>query len=169
MRKLMCHACIGLMVLSLGFATNPVFGSDNSIINKADWNNLSQLWQDQEIRIKQKDAKTIRGTFRSFSDEAIVLMLTSGDQTISRANVRRISIKRNGHRGRNVLVGASIGAGAGGGAGAGYKGCPAGNDCIVGPNRGQAIAIGIALGAIAGTIVGAVIPTGGWRDIYKAR
>jgi hypothetical protein len=168
MRKVMCHACIGLMVLSLGFAMNPVFGSDNTVKNQASWDNLGQLLPGQEIRVRQNDAKTIRGNFRSVSDEAIVLTLTIGDQTISRPNIHRISIKGKGHRGRNTLIGAGIGAGAGIGIGAADKGCPAGSGCI-GLSRGGTIAIGAGAGVILGAIVGAVIPSGGWRDIYQAR
>jgi hypothetical protein len=167
MRKVMSHACIGLMVFSLGFVMNPVFGSDTSFNNQAGWDNLSQLYPGQEIRIKQKGAETIRGTFRSINDEAIVLMLTSGDQTISRQNIRRISIRGTSRHSRKALIGAGILAGVGAAISSTYKGCPSGN-CIAGPTRGQTLALGIGLGAILGAIVGAVIPTGGWRDIYKA-
>jgi hypothetical protein len=158
MRKVMCHACIGLMVLSLGFPMNPVFGSDNSVKNQASWDNLSQLYPGQEIRIKRNDAKTIRGNFRSGSDEAIVIILTSGDQTISRPSVTRISIRKNGHRWRNTLIGVGIGAGTGYGIGA------ASEDNFM---RGASTIAGVFLGVIVGAIGGAVIPSGGWRDIYK--
>jgi hypothetical protein len=160
MNKAMCHACIGLMALSLGFAMNPVFGSDSSVKNQASWDNLNQLYPGQEIRIKRIDAKTIRGNFRSVSDEAIVIILTSGDQIISRSGVRRISIRKNGHRWRNTLIGVGIGAGAGYGFGA------ANEDNFM---RGASTITGVFLGVIVGAIGGAVIPSGGWRDIYKAR
>jgi hypothetical protein len=168
MRKVMCPVCIGLMVFSLGFAINPVFGSDDSVNNQAGWDKLSQLSPGQEIRVRQNDGKSIRGNFRSVTGEAIVLSMTSGDHTISRLSVHKISTKKGGHRKRNILIGAGIGAGAGLGGGAAYKGCPSGH-CIVGPSHGQAIALGAGLGAILGAIVGAVIPSSGWHDIYRAR
>ena len=167
MRKVMCHVCIGLIVFSLGFAMNPVFGSDDSVNYQAGWGNLGQLLQGQEIRVRKNDGKSIRGNFRSVTGEAIVLSMTSGDQTISRPSVLRISIKRKGHRGRNALIGAGIGAGAGLGGGAAIPTCPSGN-CI-GPNHVQSMWLGAGLGAILGAVVGAVIPSGGWRDIYRAR
>jgi hypothetical protein len=168
MRKVMCHVCVGLMVFSLGFTMNPVFGSDNSVKNQAGWDNLSQLLPGQEIRVRQNDGKSFRGNFRSISDESIVLILTSGDQTISRLSIHRVSIKKKGHRGRNALIGAGVGIGIGAGIGAGDKGCPAGSGCI-GLSRGGIIAIGAGAGMILGAIVGVLIPSGGWHDIYKAR
>jgi hypothetical protein len=167
MRKVMSHVCIGLMVLSFGFAMNPAHGGDNSAKNQANWDKLKQLSAGQEIQVAQNGTKPIRGNFHSVTDEAIVLSLATGEQTIIRQSVHRISIKSKGRRGRNALIGTGIGVGAGLGGGLALGGCPSGN-CI-GPNRSQAVGGGIAVGAVIGAIIGAVIPSGGWRDIYKAR
>ena len=57
-----------------------------------------------------------------------------------------------------------MGAGAGLGIGAGLDaGCH--SNCIGGNNLGKAIFTPI--GAIGGALVGLVIPTGGWHEIYK--
>jgi hypothetical protein len=40
MRKVMSHVCIGIMVLSLGFAMNPALGGDNSAEDQANWDKL---------------------------------------------------------------------------------------------------------------------------------
>jgi hypothetical protein len=122
----------------------------------------------QEIQVAQNGTKSIRGNFRTVTKEVIVLSPASGEQTISRQSVDRISTKGKGHRGRNALIGVGIGAGAGAVGGAAYpEGCPSGN-CI-GFSRGAAVGVGAVLSAIVGAIIGAVIPSGGWHDIYKAR
>jgi hypothetical protein len=137
MRKVMSHVCIGLIVLSFGLAMNPAHGGDNSAKNQANWDKLKQLSVGQEIQVAQIGTKSIRGNFHSVTDEAIVLSLATGEQTISRQSVHRISIKSKGHRGRNALIGTGIGVGAGLGGGLALGGCPSGN-CI-GPNRAQAV------------------------------
>lgn len=75
----------------------------------------------------------------------------------------RVSLKKNGHRMRNALIGLGVGAGVGVGVGA-----AADTNCTglcFGGNFGKAIFT--PLGAVAGVLVGALIPTGGWREIYK--
>ncbi len=168
MRKGMSPVCIGIMVLSLGFAMNPALGGDNSAKDQANWDKLKQLSPGQEIQVVQNGTKSIRGNFHTVTEEAIVLSLASGEQTISRQSVDRISTKGKGHRGRNALIGVGIGAGAGAVGGAAY-----GKSCLSGSficfSRGEAIGVGTVLGAIVGTIIGVLIPSGGWHDIYKAR
>ncbi len=147
MRKVMSHVSIGIMVLSLGFAMNPAFGDDNTVKNQSGWDKLSQLTPGQEIRVKQKDGKSIQGNFRSAAGEAIVVSLTSGEQTINRQSVNRISTKGKGHRGRNTLIGVGIGAGVGvlGGAAVG-EGCL--SNSFICWSRGEAMGVGTLLGAL---------------------
>jgi hypothetical protein len=154
------------MVL-FGFAMNPALGGDNSTKNQANWDKLKQLLAGLEIRVMQKDGTSIGGKFHNVTEESITLTLPSGEQTIGRQSIHRISIKGKAHRLRNTLIGVGIGAGAGAGVGAAYKGCPSG-DCI-GWSRGGSIGIGAGLGVIVGAIIGAVIPTGSWHDIYRDR
>ena len=121
----------------------------------------------QEIQVTQNGTKSIRGNFHTVTEEAIVLSLASGEQTINRQSVDRISTKGKGHRGRNALIGVGIGAGAGAVGGAAYgEGCLSGSFICF--SHGAAIGVGTVLGTIVGAIIGAVIPSGGWHDIYKA-
>jgi hypothetical protein len=125
----------------------------------------------QEIQVVQNDAKSSRSNFRSVSNEAIVVSTASGEQTLSRQSVLRVSSKGKGHRMRNALIGAGIGAGAGLGIGAAmdaHDKCSQGGLCFdILPNGGKEIVT--PLGAIVGAIVGAVLPTSGWHEIYRAR
>jgi hypothetical protein len=127
------------------------------------WDNLKQLAPGQQIRLVLNDAKSYRGQFRAVSDEAIMARVATGEQTFERQNVLRVSAKGKSRRGRNVLIGAAIGAGLGGVA--------VGMDCHYG--RGGCGAAGAVLGAPFAAALGAgfaaVIPTGGWHDVYRAR
>jgi hypothetical protein len=164
MRRVKSIVCLGLLVLFLGNATSPALGDEDK--NQANWDRLKQLSAGQEIQVVQNDAKSSRSNFRSVTDEAIVVSTATGEQTISRQSILRVSSKGKGHRVRNALIGAGIGAGAGAGIGAAIAGCTSG---CYGFTRGNVTGAVSAVGGIVGTIVGALIPTGGWHEIYRAR
>jgi hypothetical protein len=170
MRRVNSVVCLGFLFLLWGIATSPMLGDDNSGKNQANWDKLKSLSPGQEIRVVQNDAKSTSGNFRSVTDEAIVVSMASGEQTISRQSILRVSSKGKGHRKRNALIGAGIGAGAGAGIGAGMDATCTGV-CATGFPKFHNLGIYVftPLGAIAGTIVGAVLPSGGWHEIYRAR
>jgi len=155
------------MFLFLGIATSPALGDEDK--NQANWDRLKQLSAGQEIQVVQNDVKSSRSNFRSVTDEGIVVSTATGEQTIARQSILRVSSKGAGHRMRNTLIGAGVGAGVGLGIGAAadsHKACT--GLCInVLPNAGKEV--GTPLGAIVGGIIGAVVPTGGWHEIYRAR
>ena len=167
MRQVKSTVCLGLLFLFLGIATSPVLGDDGT--NQANWDRLKQLSSGQEIQVVQNDAKSSRTNFRSVTDEAIVVSTATGEQTISRQSILRVSSKGKGHRMRNALIGVGVGAGTGLGIGAAadsHRTCT--GICVnILPNGGKEIAT--PLGAIVGGIIGAVVPTGGWHEIYRAR
>jgi len=164
MRQVKSSVYLGLLFLSLGIATSPALGGDDK--NQANWDKLKQLSVGQEVQVVQNDAKSNRSSFRSVTDEAIVVSTATGEQTISRPNVLRVSSKGKPHRMRNALIGAGIGAGAGAGIGAAIASCTSG---CYGFTRGNVTGVTSAVGGITGAIVGAVVPTGGWHEIYRAR
>jgi hypothetical protein len=78
----------------------------------------------------------------------------------------RVSVKKQGHRGRNTLIGLGAGAVLGVVIGeASHKDCT--GFCLLNATRGQDAGIGAVLFGVIGTVVGALIPTGGWSDVYK--
>jgi hypothetical protein len=170
MRRVNSVVCLGFLFLSWGIAASPVLGDDNSGKNQVNWDKLKSLSPGQEIHVVQNDAKSTSGNFRSITDEAIVVSTASGEQTISRQSILRISSKGKGHRKRNALIGAGIGAGAGAGIGAAIDASANSGSGSFGPWFPHlGIEMVTPLGAIVGTIVGAVIPSGGWHEIYRAR
>ena len=125
------------------------------------WNNVKALSMGTEVRILA-GARTISGPVQSVTDDSLVVNSAKGQEMLTRQEVTRLSARKNGHRGRNALIGLGIGAGAGLGIGAAADNC---QGLFCGSSLGKAIFT--PLGAVAGLLVGAVIPTGGWRDVYK--
>ena len=158
--KSVLHVGLGLSILAL--VTVSALAASDSKPDASQWDNLKQLAPGDGIRIVLNDMKSYAGQFQSVSDDAIVVRLTSGDQTLPRENVLRVSTKGQSHRLRNAALGAVIGVGAGFATAAGTS-----------RNDSEAQAIGYVvvpplLGCV-GAGVGAFLPTGGWHDIYRAR
>ena len=137
----------------------------------ATWDNLQSLKPGQEIRIVLNDAKSYQGELQSLSDSGITLRQAAGEQTLARQDILRVSSKTQKRRLRNALLGAGIGAGAGLGIGAAAdhsQNCSQAG--ALGPcfkNLGKEVFT--PLGALAGAVVGAVVPAGGWHEVYRAR
>jgi hypothetical protein len=130
----------------------------------ANWANLSQLVAGSEIRVTLATGKTMRGFVQRVTAESLAINATTSQETLSRQDIRRVELKKPGHRGRNTLIGLAIGTGAGLGVGAGVD-AKSGPDGMF-PNLGKAVFT--PLGALVGTVVGVALPTGGWRDVYRA-
>ena len=131
--------------------------------SKDRWDNLKNLAPGQLIRVVLNQAKSLNGQFRSVSDDGLVLRVGGEEQTIARQDILRISTKGVSHRMRNALIGAGIAAGVG----AAAVGVCDYREVI--PCGGEGAAIGAALLAPLGAAGGAVMPTGGWHDVYRAR
>ena len=85
-------------------------------------------------------------------------------EALSRQEIRRVSVKRQGHRGRNTLIGLAVGAG--GGLAFGAVAVSRTSPGAMFRNLGYAVFP--PLGAIVGTVIGVALPTGAWRDVYRA-
>jgi hypothetical protein len=152
-----------LVVAVLAFLTAVLLRAADARNGMADWDNLKKLAPGNAIQIVLNDAKSYRGQFRAVSDEAIMARVATGEQTFERRNVLRVSAKGQSHRGRNALIGAAIGAGLGGVA--------VGMDCHYGRKGCGAAGVvtGVPFAAGLGAGFSAMIPTGGWHDVYRAR
>jgi hypothetical protein len=129
------------------------------------WNNVQEISPGMEIRITGPGPRTLRGTLQSVTGDSVVLNSSAGQETFARQQVTRVSIKIQGHRGRNALIGLGVGAGAGLGLGAVSDHSCAPIGCFLGNNFGKKVIT--PLGAGVGVLIGALIPSGGWREIYK--
>jgi len=132
------------------------------------WDNLKQLAPGAEIRVELKDRGVVLGQFQSATRDSLVINSRRGQETLTQQTVARVSSKRKSHRARNTLIGLGIGAGVGLGVGVGVdsQNC---HPCFGPnlPNLGKEIFT--PLGALAGGLMGFLIPTDGWREVYRSR
>ena len=131
------------------------------------WSDVKTLAASAEIRVNL-NASRVEGRFQSATDDSLTIDSDKGPETLPRQDVARVSVKAKGHRGRNALIGLAAGAGAGAIAGAATGDGPCTGFCI-GPriSKGEAAGLGVAVFGAIGTLIGAVLPTGGWRAIYS--
>ncbi len=158
MRTLCLRAVLPLLSLLVSFS---LCGAQNSA-----WNNLKQLSAGMQVRVMANSKKSFDGQFQSTTDDAIIIRSKGADQTLSRASVQKVFSRRAGHRGRHTLIGAAIGAGAGLGTGAAID-----NDCsphsiVCTGNKGKAILTPVF--GLLGAGIGALLPAGGWQEVYRA-
>jgi hypothetical protein len=134
----------------------------------SDWAGLNHtpvMSAGTQIEVRTTGNQRSRGQFTTAEDDALVIMTANGPQRIPRAMVLRISAKKPGHRLRHTLIGLGIGAAAGLALGA-VSDSSCSPNCFIGNNIGKAILT--PAGAVVGLIVGVVLPTGGWREVYRA-
>jgi hypothetical protein len=131
--------------------------------SKADCANLNRCEIGSEIRVVLANGRIIRGFLQVVSTDSIAINATKSQESLPRPDIKRVQVKRAGHRGRNTLIGLAIGAGGGLAAGAAVDhATPQGWL----DNIGKAALTPI--GGIIGTVIGVAIPTGGWREVYRA-
>ena len=130
----------------------------------ANWANLNQLVTGAEIRVTLANGKTLRGFMQRVTPESLAINATTSQETLPRQDIRRVDQKRPGHRGRNTLIGLAVGTGVGLAAGAVADSKSGRYDMF--PNGGKVVLTPV--GAIIGTVVGVALPTGGWREVYRA-
>jgi hypothetical protein len=176
MKSLRTRLPAGFLVLAfLGacFSIGTASGQDSKG-RSSYWDNLKSLTRDQEIRVVMNDFTAYRGKFESLSDGGITLRQAARERTLARKDVFRVSqgIGQD-HRGRNALIGMVVGAGAGLVIGLTPYMVP--RNCTEGPAfhcgypPNPHLAEGLTpVGGLAGAVVGAVLPTGGWHDVFRA-
>jgi hypothetical protein len=131
--------------------------------NITDWNNLTVLTTGTQIQITA-GSRRIRGKVDRITDDALVVTSRKGQETLNRKEVAVVLVKKASHRKRNALVGLAAGTGVGLGIGVAARSKPGQVQII---SNGAVVGVLAVVGAFVGTIVGVVIPPGGWREIYK--
>jgi hypothetical protein len=154
---------VALLFTLLALTADPLVGA----VEKSDWGSLKQIAAGQTIKVTVNHGASSQGDFQSATEDALVLRVAGGDRSIARETVRRVSLKTNSHRGKHALIGAAIGAGGGLGAGIAIDNDCSPNAIVCTGNNGKAI-LTPAL-ALLGAGIGALLPAGGWREIYRAQ
>jgi hypothetical protein len=135
------------------------------VAQSGDWGTVQALAPGESIKVALQNGSTTRGKFQSANNTGLMIAAGAGQETLLRENIRSVSVKHNGHRGRHALIGAAIGAGAGLGIGVAID-----NDCtktsiVCTGNKGKAILTPVF--ALIGAAIGATLPAGGWREVYR--
>jgi hypothetical protein len=176
MKSLRTFSPVGFLVLALlgaCFSTGTASAHDPKG-RSSGWDSLKSLTPGQEIRVVMNNVKSYQGEFESLSDGGITLRQAAGEQTLARKDILRVSQKiGQNHSGRNALIGTIVGAGAGLVIGLTpymiQRNCTEGPAFACGyppnPHRAEALT---PVGGLAGAAIGALIPTGGWHDVYRA-
>jgi len=129
----------------------------------SNWNTVKALTAGTDVRVLN-GSRTVSGKIEGVTDAAIVVTSGKGQESFKQQDVTRVSVKKDGHRRRNALIGLGVGAGAGLGVGAAAD-ASCKSFCFLGGNFGKAVFT--PMGAIAGILIGALLPSGGWREVYK--
>jgi len=129
------------------------------------WQDVRTLAAGTPVRISA-GSHTIGGQLQQVTDDSIVIVSEKKQQSFRRQDVMRVSVKKEAHRGRNALIGLGAGAAIGAIAGAAsHQDCT--GYCPFYTTRAQGAAIVAGVFGAVGAAVGALIPTGGWHEIYK--
>jgi hypothetical protein len=129
----------------------------------ANWNTVKALTAGTDVRIAAS-SRTVRGKIDQVTDDTLVITSGKGQEMFTQAEVTQVSVKKAGHRKRNTLIGLAVGTGVGLVIGVAAR---AKSNQLQIVSNGVVVAAGAVAGAFVGTIVGAVIPSGGWRAVYK--
>ncbi|MBY0502857.1 MAG: hypothetical protein K2X03_03040 [Bryobacteraceae bacterium] len=114
----------------------------------AGWESVQRVAPGHKVEVSGK-TETVRGTFVSASDTALVVRTKAGEQSIDRAGIRLVRIADPSKRVRNGLITTAIGLGAG--LAIGYAVCPyCANEGSPGKYTGPGAAAGAGIGAAAG-------------------
>jgi hypothetical protein len=118
------------------------------------WILLRGIYPGQDTHVHLLSGGKQTGGFISTTDANIVIRLRTGDQTFTKDQIRKVSVRKLGKRARNALIGGGIGAGVMGGVAAGLTG-------------DSTIAAAAAVGyGIIGAGIGALFP--GYDTLYRA-
>src|ERR1700678_2451728 len=147
--ELMRNATLLLCLLAISCVSNAQSGQSS-------WASLSGLRARPKIQIDEMNSNKHAGIFENVSDSAISIRDASGEMSVQRQDVRSVKLLSSGHRLRNTLICAGVGAGggaiAGGAVGETQK---PGFDIVT---KGDLTAAGAVGGGVIGTIVGVLLP-----------
>jgi hypothetical protein len=128
------------------------------------WASLSGLRAGQKIQIDEMNSKKHSGIFENVSESAISIRDASGEMSVQKQDVRSVKLLSSGHRLRNTLICAGVGAGGGAIAGAAVGETQKKGFDIV--TTGELTAGGALGVGVIGTIVGVLLPA--HDTIYRA-
>ena len=128
------------------------------------WNDVAAVAPGTEVRIVS-GSKTVSGKVDHVTDSVLVMAAGNAQSSFNRTDITAVSVRKSGHRVRNVLIGGAAGLGVGLIAGLATR--AKSNQLQIVPNS-AVVGATTGGGALAGILIGALIPTGSWRKVYIA-
>ena len=113
----------------------------------SDWNAVLQISTGEKIEVTARSGKRMRATLVSATGGALVVREKSGEQSLTKAEIRRVRVYDPGRRVRRGLLWTVIGAAAG--AAGGLAVCP---DCSNEGHGYKFVGPGVAIGAGIGAL-----------------
>ena len=127
-----------------------------SLVAQADnWNLLRGIYPGQTTHVHTLDGLLNSGGFISTTDDNIVIRLRTGEQTFTKNQIKKISVRKASKRWRNAGIGAAIGASA--------------IAVLVAANGGEVnplVAVHAIFYGLVGAGIGALLP--GYDTLYRA-
>jgi hypothetical protein len=160
MTKLTGSALIVLVLAAPALATEETK-------NARDWASLAGCSPAPEIRVTPARGARVRGAFVSASADSLVIRTAKSERALARGEVKRVEVKVPGRRVKHMLTGMAVGAGGGGLLVAAANATPCTGVICIRPDM-NATAKAVSLFAVLGALTGAVLPAGGWKEIYRA-
>ena len=120
-----------------------------------DWTLLRGIYPGQTTHVHTLDGRMNGGGFISTTDDNIVIRLRTGDQTFTKDQIKKISVRKSSKRWRNAAIGAATGAVA-------IGVLLAANDVEADPF----VAGAVIFYGLAGAGIGALFP--GYDTLYRA-
>ena len=121
------------------------------------WSRVLALAPDCDIKVEADDTLVFRGRLHAVDDQSLTLIAAGHEQTIARGRIRRIALNTGtSHRKRNVIIGL-LGAAVVTSLSCAGKGpaCTEASPLTFYPLAG------------AGVLIGAAIPSGEWKEVYR--
>ena len=119
---------------------------------RGDWTAVQSLPADEDIAIKLKSGKQVRGEFLSATDNELTITRKGKGESFAKDAIAQIDrLERKAEKGKYALIGTGIGAATGAGIG-GAKASSASDDGYVYTIAG--VAMGAGFGALGGLLWG---------------
>ena len=77
------------------------------------WDDLRGLHSGDHVKVLEMSGQEHKGEFRSVSTSAITILTSTGENTVERAQIKRVQVPSAARRVRNAIIGAAIGVAAG--------------------------------------------------------
>ena len=75
-----------------------VLAAVTAAAQRTNWANVKTLPIGGEIRVSLVDGKSYRGQVQNVTDESLIIVAASSQETLARAQVRKVATKGEGHR-----------------------------------------------------------------------